>query len=141
MSKKPPPAAGAAAAQLIGTVKMYIPAGKAGPSPPLGPALGVRGVNIMGFCKEFNDKTKTIKPETPIPTVIEVYGNRTFKFHTKFPPNVYFLKQAARIEKGTAQPTRQYVGYLSLKHIYEIAVVKKQDPAFESFPIEGLCRA
>ncbi len=92
------------AKKIVGYIKLQIPAGKANPSPPVGPALGQRGLNIMAFCKEFNAATQTLEPGMPIPVVITAFGDRTFTFITKTPPNTYFLKKAAGITKGTTTP-------------------------------------
>eukprot|EP00112_Aurelia_sp_Birch-Aquarium-sp1_P011870 Seg2494.4 transcript_id=Seg2494.4/GoldUCD/mRNA.D3Y31 product="Zinc phosphodiesterase ELAC protein 1" protein_id=Seg2494.4/GoldUCD/D3Y31 len=127
------------AKQLSGVLKMYIAAGKAAPAPPLGPALGQRGVNIMQFCKEFNEKTKDIKQGTPIPTKI-TYKDRNFTFETATPPTSYFLKKAANIEKGAGKPGKEVAGEVTLKHIYEIAQIKKQDNSLKNVPIEALCK-
>src|SRR6201995_1678185 len=88
------------AKKVVGIIKLQVPAGKANPSPPIGPALGQRGLNIMEFCKAFNAATQNMDPGIPIPVVITAYGDRSFTFVTKTPPASYFLKQAARIEKG-----------------------------------------
>ena len=89
------------AKKIVGYIKLQIPAGKANPSPPVGPALGQRGLNIMAFVKEFNAVTAQMEPGMPVPVVITAYGDRTFTFIMKTPPNTYFLKKAAGIEKGT----------------------------------------
>ena len=90
------------AKKIVGYVKLQIPAGKANPSPPVGPALGQRGLNIMQFCKEFNAVTQGMEPGMPVPVVITAYADRTFTFITKTPPNTYFLLKAAKAEKGSA---------------------------------------
>ncbi len=92
------------AKKIVGYIKLQIPAGKANPSPPVGPALGQRGLNIMSFVKEFNARTAQMEPGTPTPVVITAFGDRTFTFITKTPPNTYFLKKAAGITKGTTTP-------------------------------------
>ena len=89
------------AKKIVGYIKLQIPAGKANPSPPVGPALGQRGLNIMQFCKEFNAVTQNMEPGMPIPVVITAFADRTFTFITKTPPNTYFLKKAAKIDKGS----------------------------------------
>ena len=89
------------AKKIVGLIKLQVPAGKANPSPPIGPALGQRGLNIMEFCKAFNAATQNLEPGMPIPVVITAYGDRSFTFVTKSPPNSYFLKKAAGIEKGS----------------------------------------
>jgi large subunit ribosomal protein L11 len=89
------------AKKIAGYIKLQIPAGKANPSPPVGPALGQRGLNIMQFCKDFNAATQNLEPGMPIPVVITAFADRTFSFITKTPPNTHFLKKAANIEKGS----------------------------------------
>src|SRR5438105_11881878 len=89
------------AKKIIGIIKLQVPAGKANPSPPIGPALGQRGLNIMEFCKTFNAATQNLEPGMPIPVVITAFADRSFSFVTKSPPNSYFLKKAAGIEKGS----------------------------------------
>src|SRR5438105_11985317 len=89
------------AKKIIGIIKLQVPAGKANPSPPIGPALGQRGLNIMAFCKEFNAATQNLEPGMPIPVVITAYADRSFSFITKTPPNSYFLLKAAKIAKGS----------------------------------------
>src|SRR5437868_11293915 len=88
------------AKKIIGIIKLQVPAGKANPSPPVGPALGQRGLNIMQFCKDFNAQTQNMEPGMPVPVVITAYADRTFSFVMKSPPNSYFLKKAAGVDKG-----------------------------------------
>ena len=120
--------------------RLLIPAGKAAPTPPVGPALGARGVKSMDFCKEFNAKTAHIAPGVPIPTLITVQPDRTFTFITKTPPASYFLKQAAGIEKGTGRPGHEVTGTISLKHVYEIAKIKATDEHMKTLPLESIAR-
>ena len=94
------------AKKIAGYIKLQIPAGKANPSPPVGPAFGQRGLNIMAFCKEFNAVTQNMEPGMPVPVVITAFADRTFTFITKTPPNTYFLKKAAKIEKGSRPSAR-----------------------------------
>ena len=108
-------------------VKLEIPAGKANPSPPVGPALGQRGVNIMQFCKEFNAATQGGEIGVPTPVVITVYSDRTFTFVTKTPPTSFFLKRAAKIEKGSGTTGRGFVGKVTRAQIREIAEKKAVD--------------
>ncbi len=115
------------AKKVVGYIKLQVPSGKANPSPPIGPALGQRGLNIMEFCKAFNAQTQSIEPGTPIPVVISVYADRTFSFVTKTPPNTHFLKKAAGIQKGTQTPGRGTVGKVTMAQIHEIAKVKMVD--------------
>ena len=116
------------AKKIVGYIKLQIPAGKANPSPPVGPALGQRGLNIMAFCKEFNAVTQSMEPGTPTPVVITAFGDRTFTFITKTPPNTYFLKKAAGIAKGTTTPGKgAMVGRVTMTQLREIAEVKAKD--------------
>jgi len=115
------------AKKILGFIKLQIPAGKANPSPPVGPALGQRGLNIMEFCKAFNAATGKMEPGMPIPVVITAYQDRTFSFITKMPPVSYFLKKAAGLEKGGSEPGRKVVGTVKMAQIKEIAEKKMQD--------------
>ena len=108
-------------------VKLQVPAGKANPSPPIGPALGQQGVNIMEFCKQFNARTQKLEVGMPIPTVITVFQDRSFTFVTKTPPNTYFLKKAAGIEAGAKTVGTQVVGKVTKAQIEEIAKAKMPD--------------
>src|SRR5690348_3246543 len=92
------------AKKIIGIIKLQVPAGKANPSPPIGPALGQRGLNIMEFCKAFNAATQNLEPGMPIPVVITAFADRSFTFVTKSPPNSYFLRKAAGVDKGSQTP-------------------------------------
>ena len=114
------------AKKIIGMIKLQIPAGQANPSPPVGPALGQHGVNIMEFCKAFNAKTQD-KQGLIIPVVITVYGDRSFTFITKTPPAAVLLKRAANIEKGSGEPNREKVGKVKKNQIREIAELKMVD--------------
>ena len=115
------------AKKILGYIKLQVPAGSATPSPPIGPALGQRGVNIMGFCKEFNARTGEMEKGTPLPTVITVYQDKSFTFVTKTPPASYFLKQAARIQKGAGATGRQTVGKVTRQQCRDIAEKKMKD--------------
>ena len=115
------------AKEVLEFIKLQIPAGGANPSPPVGPALGQRGLNIMDFCKAFNDKTKNIEKGSPIPVVITAYKDKTFKFVTKLPPVSHFLKKAAKIDKGSSTPGRELVGKVTMKDIEKIAKEKMVD--------------
>ena len=108
-------------------VKLQIPAGKANPSPPIGPALGQRGVNIMAFCKEFNAATQKLEVGMPIPVVITVYSDRSFTFVMKTPPATFLLKKAAGIKSGSPRPNTQKVGKVTRAQLEEIATLKKPD--------------
>ena len=108
-------------------VKLQVPAGKANPSPPIGPALGQQGVNIMEFCKQFNAKTQKMEPGMPIPVVITVFQDRSFSFVTKTPPVSYFLKKAAGVEAGAKTVGTQIVGKVTKQQVKEIAEQKMPD--------------
>ena len=125
------------AKKIIGTIKLQIPAGKANPSPPVGPALGQHGVNIMEFCKAFNAKTQD-KQGLIIPVVITVYADRTFSFITKTPPAAVLLKKAAGLEKGSGEPNRTKVGIVSRAKVKEIAEMKMKD--LNAFNIDSAIR-
>ena len=115
------------AKKVTGYLKLQVPAGAANPSPPIGPALGQRGLNIMEFCKAFNARTQNLEPGMPIPVVITAYGDRSFTFETKTPPNTYFLKKAAGIEKGTQTPGKGTVGRVTMAQVRDIAEKKMVD--------------
>jgi large subunit ribosomal protein L11 len=116
------------AKKVIGYIKLQVPAGKANPSPPIGPALGQRGLNIMEFCKAFNASTQGMEPGMPIPVVITAFADRTFTFITKTPPTSYFLKKAAGVDKGHATPGKGGTsGRVTMAQIREIASQKMTD--------------
>ncbi len=115
------------AKKVIGYIRLQVPAGKATPSPPIGPALGQRGLNIMEFCKQFNAATQGMEPGMPIPVVITAYADRTFTFITKTPPVSFLLRRAAGIEKGSSTPGRQVAGQVTIAQCREIAEQKMQD--------------
>jgi large subunit ribosomal protein L11 len=108
-------------------IKLQIPAGSANPSPPVGPALGQHGVNIMEFCKAFNDKTSSMEKGLPVPVVISVFGDRSFTFVLKTPPAAVLLKKAAGIPKGSGRPNTEFVGKVTRKQLEEIAKTKDPD--------------
>ena len=108
-------------------IKLQLPAGKANPSPPVGPALGQHGVNIMEFCKSFNAQTQKMEPGIPVPVVISVYSDRSFTFIMKTPPATVLLKKAAGIEKGSGEPNTNKVGKVTRKQLEEIAKIKQKD--------------
>lgn len=114
------------AKKVVGIIKLQIPAGQANPSPPVGPALGQHGVNIMEFCKAFNARTED-RRGLIIPVVITVYGDRSFTFITKTPPAAVLLKLAAKIDKGSSEPNRTKVGKVTRAQVQEIAQTKMQD--------------
>jgi large subunit ribosomal protein L11 len=115
------------AKKILGYIKLEVPAGAATPSPPIGPALGQRGVNIMGFCKEFNARTGDMDKGTPLPTVITVYQDKSFTFVTKTPPASFLLKKAAGLQKGSGTTGRDTVGSVTRTQLKEIAQVKMKD--------------
>jgi large subunit ribosomal protein L11 len=115
------------AKKVAGYIKLEVPAGQANPSPPIGPALGQRGLNIMEFCKAFNAQTQKVEAGTPIPVTITAYTDRTFTFIMKTPPTSFFLKKAAGIQKGSQTPSRGSVGRVSAAQVREIAEKKMQD--------------
>lgn len=108
-------------------IKLQVPAGAANPSPPIGPALGQRGVNIMEFCKAFNAASQDMEKGAPIPTVITVYADRSFTFVTKTPPASYFLKKAAKLKSGSAEPGKVSAGTIKRSQVREIAEAKMVD--------------
>ena len=115
------------AKKITGYVKLQVPAGSANPSPPIGPALGQRGLNIMEFCKAFNAQTQKIEKNTPIPVIITTYQDRSFTFEMKTPPVSYFLKKAAKLESGSKTPGREIAGSVTKKQVREIAEQKMKD--------------
>ncbi|TVR99300.1 MAG: 50S ribosomal protein L11 [Rhodospirillales bacterium] len=115
------------AKKVLGYIKLEVPAGQANPSPPIGPALGQRGLNIMEFCKAFNAQTQNLEAGMPIPVVITAYADRTFQFVTKTPPTAYLLKKAAGIGKGSATPTRAGAGRVTREQVRAIAEQKMAD--------------
>ena len=115
------------AKKVVGQIKLQVPAGKANPSPPIGPALGQRGLNIMEFCKAFNAQTQNLEKGSPIPVVITIYADRSFAFEMRTPPVSYFLKKAAKLESGSKTPGRDPVGSVSKSQVREIAEKKMKD--------------
>ncbi len=123
------------AKEVLGLIKLQIPAGGANPSPPVGPALGQRGLNIMDFCKAFNEKTKNLEKGAPIPVLITAYKDKTFVFVTTLPPVSYYLKKAAKIEKGSSTPGRTLEGKVTIADIKKIANAKMVD--LNAIDLEG----
>ena len=123
------------AKEVLGLIKLQIPAGGANPSPPVGPALGQRGLNIMDFCKAFNNKTKDVEKGAPVPVIITAYKDRSFDFITKLPPVSYYLKKAAKIKKGNSTPGRTLVGKVTMEDVKKIAADKMVD--LNAIDIEG----
>ncbi len=115
------------AKKVTGFLKLQVPAGAANPSPPIGPALGQRGLNIMEFCKAFNAQTQKMEKGVPIPVIITTYQDRSFTFEMKTPPVSYFLKKAAKLESGSKTPGREPVGQVNKKQVREIAEQKMKD--------------
>jgi large subunit ribosomal protein L11 len=126
------------AKKIIGMVKLQVPAGKANPSPPIGPALGQHGVNIMEFCKSFNAKTQSEEPGMIIPVVITIYADRSFTYVTKTPPASILLIKAAKIPKGSGVPNKNKVGNVTKDQVREIAKLKLQD--LNAFDLEAAVR-
>ncbi|MGA7950407.1 MAG: 50S ribosomal protein L11 [Thiobacillaceae bacterium] len=115
------------AKKVVGYIKLQVPAGKANPSPPIGPALGQRGLNIMEFCKSFNAKTQGMEPGLPVPVVITAYADKSFTFVMKTPPATVLIKKAIKLEKGSAKPHTDKVGKISRAQLEEIAKMKMPD--------------
>ncbi|MFV0431768.1 MAG: 50S ribosomal protein L11 [Alphaproteobacteria bacterium] len=123
------------AKKVTGFIKLQIPAGQANPSPPVGPALGQAGLNIMEFCKAFNAASQDAQPGTPLPVVITVYSDRSFTFVTKQPPASYFLMQAAKVKKGAGATGTQTVGSVTVAQLQEIA--EKKMPDLNAIDLDG----
>ncbi|KAI1435658.1 mitochondrial 54S ribosomal protein YmL19 [Xylaria sp. CBS 124048] len=129
-------------------VKLIVGAGQASPSPPVGPALGSKGIKSMDFCKEFNARTAHILPGTPIPTRVTVRGDRTFHFDVRTPQTSWLLRNAANLpigkkgkRKGASKPGHEVAGTISLKHVYEIAKIKHSEVRLSGLGLRGLCNA
>lgn len=115
------------AKKVAGTLKLQVPAGKANPSPPVGPALGQRGINIMEFCKAFNARTQEMEPGAPCPTIITYYVDKSFTMDIKTPPASYMIKKAAKLKSGSQTPGRSVAGSITVKQVKEIAEAKMKD--------------
>ena len=115
------------AKKIVGFVKLQVPAGKANPSPPIGPALGQRGLNIMEFCKAFNAQTQGVEPGTPLPVVITAFADKSFTFILKTPPATAMIKKAIKLVKGSPVPNKNKVGKITRAQLEEIAKVKMKD--------------
>ena len=115
------------AKKIAGTLKLQIPAGKANPSPPVGPALGQRGLNIMEFCKAFNAKTQEMEPGAPCPTIITYYADKSFAMDIKTPPASFFLKKMANLKSASKMPGKEIIGSVSTAQVKEIAQAKMKD--------------
>ncbi|KAJ3092615.1 hypothetical protein HK102_005107 [Quaeritorhiza haematococci] len=120
-------------------VRLLVGAGKAAPAPPVGPALGQRGVKAVDFCKQFNDRTKHFTPGIPIPAKVIIQPDRSFTFSIRAPPTSWLLLRAAGVEKGSSRAGDVMVGTVSLKHIYEIAKIKKDDEGLVDLDMKALC--
>ena len=134
------------AKKIEGYIKLQVPAGTANPSPPIGPALGQRGVNIMEFCKAFNAATQDLEKNAPIPTTITVYADRSFTFTFKSPPASYMIKKAAKLKSGSAEPGKVSAGSIKSSQVKEIAEAKMKDLNANDIDaamkiIEGSCRS
>lgn len=128
------------AKKITGYIKLQIPAGKANPSPPVGPALGQRGLNIMEFCKTFNALTQSMEPGTPVPVVITYYADRTFAITVKKPPVSFLVKKAANVTKGSDKTGKNAtIGSITMSQVQEIAKNKIED--MNSFTIEAACQS
>ncbi|MCL2469784.1 MAG: 50S ribosomal protein L11 [Alphaproteobacteria bacterium] len=126
------------AKEIVGYIKLQVPAGAANPSPPIGPALGQRGLNIMDFCKQFNAKTQNMEKGMPIPVVITAFSDRTFTFITKKPPNTYWIKQAIKLQSGSKTPGTAVAGKITMDQLREIAKEKIVD--MNANDVEGACQ-
>src|SRR4029453_15635010 len=134
------------AKKVTGFLKLQVPAGAANPSPPIGPALGQRGLNIMAFCKDFNAKTSQMEKGSPIPVVITIYGDKSFTFEMRTPPMSYFIKKAAKLESGSKTPGRDKAGSITKAQVKEIAKKKMKDLNCDSIDaamrmVEGSARS
>jgi large subunit ribosomal protein L11 len=115
------------AKKIVGYIKLQVPAGKANPSPPIGPALGQRGLNIMEFCKAFNAKTQSVEPGLPLPVVITAFADKSFTFIIKTPPATVLIKKAIKLDKGSPRPHTDKVGKITRAQLAEIAKTKEPD--------------
>jgi large subunit ribosomal protein L11 len=115
------------AKKVVGFLKLQVPAGSANPAPPIGPALGQRGLNIMQFCKDFNAQTQKMEKGMPIPVTITIYQDKSFTFEMRTPPVSYYLKKAAKLASGSKTPGRDFAGTVNRKQVKEIAEAKMKD--------------
>ena len=126
------------AKKIVGFVKLQVPAGKANPSPPIGPALGQRGLNIMEFCKAFNAQTQGVEPGLPLPVVITAFADKSFTFIIKTPPTSVLIRKAAKVEKGSSKPNSEKVGRLTRAQVEQIA--KQKTPDLTAASLEAAMR-
>lgn len=126
------------AKKIAGYIKLQVPAGQANPSPPIGPALGQAGLNIMEFCKAFNAETQNLEQGMPIPVVITAFADRTFTFVTKTPPASFFLKKAAKLPKGANTPGKETKGQVTMQQVREIA--EKKMPDLNTSDVDAACQ-
>ena len=126
--------------KIVSFIRLEIESGKATPSPPVGPALGLRGVNIMQFCKEFNNecRSRNIKDGTPLPTVITVFEDKTFTFRIKTPSCSYFIKNNINLKKGVSKPGKESSMYIDIRSIYEIGIIKQSSLGYK---IQSICKS
>ena len=124
--------------KITGQIRLQLPAGAANPAPPVGPALGAQGVNIMGFCKEFNAKTQGMEPGMPVPVEISVYSDRSFTFEMKTPPASYLIKKAINVKSGSTKPSKDWIGTITREQLEEIAKIK--DPDLTAADIDAAVR-
>nr|CCA16557.1 50S ribosomal protein L11 putative [Albugo laibachii Nc14] len=128
-------------AAIKGVVRLRVAAGKASPSPAIGQALGPLGVNMMEFCKSFNERTSHLIAEVPTPVTLTALADRTFEFQIKTPPTTWFLKKCAGITSASATPGEVFVGNIKLRHIYEIAKIKQTDENLDFMELPSLCKS
>lgn len=122
-------------------IRLVINAGQAKPAPPVGPALGQHGLNLMAFCKDFNARTQHMRPEVPVPVKLTAYKDRTFEFVIKSPQVSYLLKKAAGVQGGGGSAGHESCGAVTLKHVYEIASIKQKDPDCGYMSLEAICKS
>mmetsp|Transcript_37939 Transcript_37939/g.60842 ORF Transcript_37939/g.60842 Transcript_37939/m.60842 type:complete len:158 (+) Transcript_37939:104-577(+) len=122
---------------VLAKIRIVIPAGAAKPAPPVGPALGQHGLNIMSFCKDFNAKTSELMTDVPIPVMLTAFKDKSFEWEMSSPPAAYFIKKAAGVRQGSVEPGHKSKGQITLKHVYKIAEVKWKDKSYINFPVRS----